>query len=520
MSEIESPPVASGSPNGTADEVEVVNLEGRPGFALKRDQLGLSALFFCIATAAAPLTALLFNVPVITVGSGWAVPAAFIVATVTLLIFAIGFVEISKRITGAGNFYSFVSHGFGRTSGLTAASVIGFAYPVLTASLIGIFAYFAHSTIEAWFGVSVPVFLLLFGLLAVNIGFLYFDIKITARVLGVFFVAEVVGALAFALIVLFQGGADGLTAAPLNPANLFNNDSAIAVFGAAAPGIALFGAFWSYVGFEMGPSYGEETREPTKVFAKATFGTLIVLGILYTLVSYAFVIGYGPSHVAQGVAAQFNGDVASAYYPLIDKFAGSFLKHVFELLIVTSAFACQLAFFNTSSRYVFSLGRDGVIPSFLGRTQKKHQTPFNAGLAVTAFVGVIVAGFYIYDPSVEASLTKLGTWVPLVGVLGILAVQAAVSFAIVRYFWVFDREYAHWFKTGVAPIVGGLLQIGAAYLLVSNAKTLAGADNVFIKLLPWFVVAFALIGLGAGLYFKARDRQKWDAVGRFVYEGA
>jgi amino acid transporter len=520
MSEIATPPVASGPPSDQADELEVVNLEGRPGFALKRDQLGLTALFFCIATAAAPLTALLFNVPVITVGSGWAVPAAFIVVTVTLLIFAIGFVEISKRITGAGNFYSFVSHGFGRTAGLTSASVIGFAYPVLSASLVGVFAYFAHSTIEAWTGLSVPIFILLFGLLAVNIAFLYFDIKITARVLGVFFVAEVIGALAFALIILFQGGADGLSAAPLNPVNLFDNKSAIAVFGAAAPGIALFGAFWSYVGFEMGPSYGEETREPTKVFAKATFGTLIILGVLYTLVSYAFVIGYGPSHVAQGVAAQFNGDVDSAYYPLIDRYAGAFLKHIFELLIVTSAFACQIAFFNTSSRYVFSLGRDGVIPSVFGRTSEKHQTPVAAGALVTAFVGAIVLGFYVYDSSVEGALLKLGTWVPLVGVLGVLAVQAAVSFAIVRYFWVFDREHLHWFKTVTAPILSGLIQIGVAYLLISNAKTLGGVDNTFIKLVPWFVVAFALIGFGAGLYFKARDRKRWDAVGRFVFEGA
>jgi amino acid transporter len=477
-------------------------------------------LFFCIATAAAPLTALLFNVPVITVGSGWAVPAAFIVVTLTLLIFAVGYVEISKRITGAGGFYSFISHGFGRTAGLTAASVIAFAYPVLTASLAGIFAYFAHSTIEAWTGVSLPIFLLLFGVLAVNIIFLYFDIKITARVLGVFFVAEVLGALAFAIIVLAQGGADGLSAAPLNPANLFDNSGAIAVFGAAAPGIALFGAFWSYVGFEMAPNYGEESREPKKIFGKATFGTLIVLGILYTLVSYAFVIGYGPNNVAAGVKAQFDGKVDSAYYPLIETYAGAFLKNVFQLLIVTSAFACQLAFFNTSSRYVYSLGRDGVLPTTLGKTHPTHQTPYIAGGVVTAFVAAIVLGFYIYDPTAEGALLKLGTWVPLVGVLGILAVQAAVSFAIVRYFWVFDREHRHWFKTVVAPIIGGILQLGAAYLLLDNIETLAGADVLFIKLVPWFVVAFAALGLGGGLWFKYRDKPRWEAVGRFVHEGA
>jgi amino acid transporter len=72
---------------------------------LKRDSLGLTAVFFCIATAAAPMTALLFNVPVIVSGAGWAVPSAFIVALVMLLVFTVGYVEMTRRVTSAGGFY-------------------------------------------------------------------------------------------------------------------------------------------------------------------------------------------------------------------------------------------------------------------------------------------------------------------------------------------------------------------------------------------------------------------------------
>ncbi len=81
---------------------------------------GLPALFFCIATAAAPMTALLFNVPVIVSGGGWAAPSAFILATIMLLIFTVGYIEMSRRVTTAGGFYSFVSHGFGQTSRASA----------------------------------------------------------------------------------------------------------------------------------------------------------------------------------------------------------------------------------------------------------------------------------------------------------------------------------------------------------------------------------------------------------------
>jgi amino acid transporter len=144
----------------TATDVEVVSPEGR-SVVLKQGSLGISAVFFCIATAAAPMTAMLFNVPVIVSGAGWAVPAAFIVALVMLLVFSVGYVEMTRRVTSAGGFYSFVSHGFGQTLGLGTASVITFSYTILTASIVGIFAYFAKTTISDWTGANIPLIVLL-----------------------------------------------------------------------------------------------------------------------------------------------------------------------------------------------------------------------------------------------------------------------------------------------------------------------------------------------------------------------
>ena len=50
-------------------------------------------------------------------------------------------------------------------------------------------------------------------------------------------------------------------------------------------------------------------------------------------------------------------------------------------------------------------------------------------------LALYILAFYLDDPSTDAALLKLGTWSPLLGVLGILLVQALVSFAVVRYFW-------------------------------------------------------------------------------------
>ena len=73
------------------DFVEPMHGEHR----LAGGSLGLVGVLFCIVTGAAPITAMAFNVPVAVLGSGWAVPAAFLVATVVLTIFSVGYIEFS-----------------------------------------------------------------------------------------------------------------------------------------------------------------------------------------------------------------------------------------------------------------------------------------------------------------------------------------------------------------------------------------------------------------------------------------
>ena len=48
---------------------EVVDIEGRPSHTLAHNSLGLWGLLFCIVTGAAPITAMLFNVPVTVLGA-------------------------------------------------------------------------------------------------------------------------------------------------------------------------------------------------------------------------------------------------------------------------------------------------------------------------------------------------------------------------------------------------------------------------------------------------------------------
>jgi amino acid transporter len=488
--------------------------------SLAKDALGLPAVLFCIVTGAAPLAAMMFNVPVAVSGGGYAVPAAFLVATIALTVFSTGYIEMSQRVTSTGGFYTFISRGLGNVLGLGSGILIALCYVIFAAAVTGVLGYFASTTVDDWFGISMPAYVYMFGALALMTAFAWFHIELTAKILGVALVAEVLALLVMCIgIIVSGGGPDGYSAAPLNPANIFDNDAALKVFGAAAAGVAIFGAFWSWVGFEMAPNYAEESREPHKIAKAATYGSVIGLGVFYIFVSYMFVSGWGLTGSAQAVADQFEGKYASAFYPLTDKYVGGGLTTILQLLIVTSSFACAMAFYNTGARYLFALAREGVLPRALGRTHAKRHGPVVAAMVVSAVVGVYMLGFTIMDSSTEAALLKLGTWTPLLGVLGILAVQGLCSVAIIRFFLTEARDGFHWFKTLVAPIIGTLAMAGACYLLISNRAVLSGAgDALFIKAVPWVVLVVFAAGMVLGLVLRRRSRETYAKIGRFSRE--
>jgi amino acid transporter len=495
--------------------------KGAPG-TLRAGALGLPSVLFCIVTGAAPLAAMIFNVPVAVLGGGSAAPAAFWIATVALVIFSVGYIEMSRRVHTTGGFYAFISRGLGSVMGLGSGVLIALCYLIFTCAVLGTMSYFASTSIDTWTGIDLPAYVYMAIGLAAMASLAFFDIELTAKVLGVALVAEVLALLILCVGVLVSGGGpDGFQASPLSPAGLFDNDAAISVFGAGATGIAIFGAFWSWVGFEMAPNFAEESKDPKRIAKAATYGSVIGLGIFYTFCSYMFISGWGLQGAAQAVSDQFDGKYASAWYPLTDRFVGGGLTTIFELLAITSSFACSMAFFNTSARYLYALGRERVLPSALARTHPGHKSPYIASLVVTGFVGLYCLGFVIDDSSTEAALLKLGTYSPLLGVLGILFVQGVCSVAVVRYFLTEARDGFHAWKTLVAPILGTLAMAGACYLLIANRASLSGAgDAPFIKYMPWVAIAMFLIGIVAALWLRSSDKDRYNGIGRFAHDDA
>src|SRR5262249_56868691 len=131
-----------------------------------------------------------------------------------------------------------------------------------------------------------------------------------------------------------------------------------------------------------GRSYAEESRDPQRIMGPATYVSVIGLGVFYVFISWMLVAGWGTAHVSDAVAAQFSGQIASIFYPLTTEF-GRPLTWAFQLFIVTGSFACQMAFFNTSCRYFYSMGRERIIPATFGKTHPAHRSPYMAAMPTT-----------------------------------------------------------------------------------------------------------------------------------------
>ena len=267
--------------------------------------VGLAGVLFLTVTGAAPISAMLFNTPLsVGYGNGIGTPAGFAFATVILAIFSVGYVSMARKVTAAGGFYSFISHGLGRELGMASGLAMVVAYSVFEASLCGGFAYFGTLKLAQYGYHPSWVLVALFMVVLISI-LAFFDVHISARVLGLALISEVIALLIFDLVVFAQGG-HNIQAAAINPINAFKNlpasGSGASAVAAGAWAVGVFFAFWSWVGFEMAPNYGEESRNPKKIVPRAMYVSVIGLGIFYTITSWAALSSYFTTHDAALVA--------------------------------------------------------------------------------------------------------------------------------------------------------------------------------------------------------------------------
>ena len=122
-----------------------------------RRSLSTGRVVFIVIAAAAPMAAMVGNVPIgLMYGNGAALPVAFVIALAVLLCFSVGYAQMSRKVVNSGAFYTYVARALGKPLGVGAAYVALTAYTAMAIGLAGGFGYFMEQLVIGAGGPSIP----------------------------------------------------------------------------------------------------------------------------------------------------------------------------------------------------------------------------------------------------------------------------------------------------------------------------------------------------------------------------
>lgn len=424
-----------------------------------------------------------------TAGSvGRAVPLAFALATVGVLLVAYTFVRLCQRFNHAGSVYGFVGATLGARSGVVAGwSLLGTYtfYGVVTSSACGIFVVSLLKSLGVlasppWWAPFVATAIVLVGVYALTVT----PARTATNVLLVVEGVTVLLILVVSVIVLVRLVAGTAPTGRSFTLDVFTVPSAT---GTSTVFLGVVFGFLSFAGFEAAATLGEETRKPRRDIPRAILGTAIFGGVYFVFVTAVEVMGFGTDAASMKkfvASGSLLGDLGSTY-------VAGWVGEVITAGAAVSAFACSLACAVGGSRLLYALSRDGVGPSALAGVSERRGTPVPASAAVVGAVYVIIA---VDAVLFGAKPFDTFSWSGTIGTLILLFVYVLATIGAIRLLFFTGRRIVRGWEI-VVPLLGLVVLGYTIYRNVIPYPTGAAA---------WFPVVCGAWILLAVVYVLAR----------------
>lgn len=459
-------------------------------------RLGATSVVFSVLAFNAPLGVMAGFVPlVISVGNQKGAPVTFLVVMGVLLVFSVGLTKMAQFMHSPGAFYSYIVSGLGRVPGLGGAFLAFLAYAAFAicsyafgglatnALVTNVF----HGPDLPWWLWSVVMWIVATVLSMLNIG-------LSARVLGVAMVAEIVVVLVWSLKVFSTGGPAGIPVAAFT----------LPAFQSGSVSVALLFGFLCITGFEACAVFREETKDPVKTIPRATYASVLFMCLFYALGAFAYLTAFGDDAVTAAA------DPSGSFTQSVELYLGTAAKNVVAVLLVTSIFASILANHNIGARYFYTLGSDGVLPPSLGRVHPRQGSPYvaAAAFAALALAGIIVSALAGFAPLViYANLAAIGS-------VCLLALMTATSVSIVRFFRIDSTHTANVWQAVVAPATASIALGVVLYLAVTHLADITGGSTSTSAIALAVIIGVAVAGCGLAWFYRMRRPETYLRIGR------
>ncbi|MBL9123748.1 MAG: amino acid permease [Planctomycetaceae bacterium] len=245
-------------------------------------------------------------------------------------------------------------------------------------------------------------------------------IRLAALVNDVGVIAEIVGAAVVTLALLLLYGfsrPDGFSFL-LDSTNYATGQPA----DAKAFAFSLLLGAWCLTGFEAAADLAEETHQPRDVVPKAIIMSELSSGIGGFLMLAAFILAIGDLRSVQAI-----GD--APLLTIIQQRLGTWITPAVMLVLFASIFACGVASLAATTRLLFALARDNMLPgsSVLKQVHAVHQTPRNVILLVWVVIVLLVLGLSYFE-----QLNAITSISAVTGYLGYAGIVVSALFAPAR----------------------------------------------------------------------------------------
>ncbi|WP_268912177.1 APC family permease [Lentilactobacillus sp. SPB1-3] len=352
--------------------------------------------------------------------SGPAVALSFIAAGIVAALVAFAYAEMSAAMPFAGSAYSWIHVVFGEFWGWIAGWALLAEYFIAVAFVAsGLSANFQG--LIGTVGIKFPASLSAAstgsngGLIDITavIAILIIAVLLsrgassTARVENTLVVLKVLAIIVFIIV--------GLTAihvqnyVPFIPHYRVNPDgSAFGGWQGIYAGVSEI--FLAYIGFDSIAANSAEAKDPQKTMPRGILGSLLIAVVLFVTVSLVLVGMFSYTKYAN--------NAEPVGWALRESGHGT-VAAIVQAIAVIGMFTALIGMMLAGSRLIYSFGRDGLLPKWLG---KLHKNLPNRALIVLTIIGVLLGSVFPF--AFLAQLISAGTLIAFMFVsLGVYALR-------------------------------------------------------------------------------------------------
>ena len=342
--------------------------------------------------------------------SGPAISLSFVIAALVCSTSAMCYAELSSALPVAGSAYSFGNVLFGEVIGwilgwalileyMLAVAAVSTGWAAYFNSFIGAFGLKLPKALSGSFNPAQGTYVNIVAVLSVLIVavLLIFGSRASVRLNNIMVIVKIAVIIMFVVV-----GAFFIKPSNWHPYMPFG-------FHGVLKGATV--VFFAYLGYDVVAASAAEVKNPAKNLPRGIIGTLLITTLLYVIVSI----------VLTGMVKYTKLNVGNPVTFALQMVHQNWAASIIAFGALAGMATMMISTMYSSSRLVYSIGRDGLLPKALGKINPKTHVPTNS-LIIISIIIAIFGGTVPLDEI--TNLVNIGTLVAFTFVsLGVLVLR-------------------------------------------------------------------------------------------------